>query len=125
MRSERKILLIAIIGLLSNCKIDNPSSAAKEYCNCINDDLEQDFKLWRNPCLNKVKNKYPLLKRFYDNQYNDRMDTINVEERRAISEFGFTFVDLVDKNCGDTGWRFGPDSLQNNQLIIYSWISSP
>ena len=106
----KKILLVAIVLMLSSCKYDTPESAADEYCRCVNDGLNQEFELRQTTCLTKVGKKYGLLKRFFENFHNDRIDTIDKRERKTINKFGLAFEDAVQSKCCETGWGCRPGS---------------
>ncbi len=101
----RTVLFLAIVCLHSNCKSDIPASAANEYCNCVNKHLNQNLNTRRTIFLKEIKKKYVLIKQFFDNQYNDRVDTIDVKERQIINQFGYDFIDIVENGkCCEIGW---------------------
>lgn len=115
----RTVLFIAIACLLSDCKGDTPVSAANEYCNCVNKHLSQNLNTRRTICLKEIKKKYILIKQFFDNQYNDRVDTIDVKERKTINQFGYDFIDAVEKSkCCEIGWGCRPDSLSTHVGVV-------
>ena len=105
--------LIIVVCLLSNCKSNTPQAAADEYCSCIIDNIKLNFKSRNDSCQDKVTGRYALLKKWFDTQYNSRMDTIPEDEKREMIKFGLDFTDSVENKCCKAAWGCRPDTTNS------------